>query len=259
MLLQSINLLCTLHKIQIRWLCMHAYFTFSTLLKKWIECWKGCFAVWSIQILGAINLKAYDLLFFAHNKLSLSWWKGWLHLLQFRSQYLDKGASGYAGKGVRAGSNEAGRISSFLSSCWSWNPQLVLWHGFSSQDNWVRWFSAEGWLYFKGFLMCSLKFFAWMKQWLNQLGESQGWMQVWFGWDSQRLCPHCLTRKMPPGQFSGKRRQGSTVSWVKPALCSTHDLAWQRHLGIIQMKSCNFISIVSNKCPQLLLNGVSAG
>lgn len=165
MLLQSINLLCTLHKIQIGWLCMHAYFTFSTLLKKWIECWKGCFAVWSIQILGAINLEAYDLLFFAHNKLSLSWWKGWLHLLQFRSQYLDKGASGCAGKGVRAGSNEAGRISSFLSSCWSWNPRLVLWHRFSSQDNWVRWFSAEGWLYFKGF---------WCVPWSFLLGWSSG-------------------------------------------------------------------------------------
>lgn len=43
MLLPSIILLHTLHKIQIGWLCMHAYFTFSTLLKKWIECWKGCF------------------------------------------------------------------------------------------------------------------------------------------------------------------------------------------------------------------------
>ena len=132
MLLPSINLLCTLHKIQIRWLCMHAYFTFSTLLKKWAECWKGCFAVRSIQILGTINLKAYDLLFFARNKLSPSCRRGWLHLLQFRSQYLDKDASGCAGKRVCAGSSGAGRISSVLPSYQSWNLQLILWHRFSS-------------------------------------------------------------------------------------------------------------------------------
>jgi len=91
-------------------------------------------SVQSIQMLGTINLKACDLLFFAHNKFSLSWWKGWLHLLQFRSRCLDKDAAGVAGKGIWAGFSEAGEYLHFFPATGAGTHSHSVTQVFSSRD-----------------------------------------------------------------------------------------------------------------------------
>lgn len=56
-----------------------------------------------------------------------------------------------------------------------------------------------------------------------------------------------------------KKEKAEQCCLLGKASAVTH-MAWHgRHVGIIQTQTCNFITTASNMCPQLLLNGVSAG